>query len=131
MSLINNNTESLSDNRIDTAAVEVQTDFLRQSKVRRTERFLKGPIPLRDISVAANLPGRCLALFLAIHHQIALTGKPIVTLPASLLRELGISRSTKARCLSALEQAKLVDVVRSKGKAARIQLKYSQQQKGK
>jgi hypothetical protein len=131
MSLINNNTESITDNRIDIAAVEVQTDFLRQSKIRRKERFLKGPIPLKDISAAAKLPGRCLVLFLAIHHQVTLTGKPIVTLPASLLLELGITRSTKARCLSALEHAQLVAVMRSKGKAARIQLKYSQQQKGK
>jgi hypothetical protein len=130
MSLINNNIESISDNRIDIAAVEVQTDFLRRSKVRRTERFLKGPIPWKDISAAANLPGRCLALFLAIHHQVALTGKPIVTLPGSLLLELGITRSTKARCLSALEQAQLVAVARSKGKASRIQLKHVNNRKG-
>jgi hypothetical protein len=121
--LINSNTEIVLNNRENIAAVEIQTDFLRQSKVRRTERFLKGPIPLRDICAAAKLPGKCLALFLAIHHQIALTGKPIVTLPASLLLELGITRSTKARCLSALEQAQLVAMLRSKGKAARIQLK--------
>jgi hypothetical protein len=91
-------------------------------KTRRRERFLKGPIPLKDVAAAACLPGKCLALFLAVHHQSDLTGKPIVTLPGKLLRELGISRSTKARCLNALEQAGLVGVMRSKGRAARIEL---------
>jgi hypothetical protein len=120
--LINNNIDSIPNNGEDIAAVEIQTDFLKQSRVRRTGRFLKGPIPLRDICVAAKLSGKCLALFLAIHHQVALTGKSIVTLPASLLRDLGITRSTKARCLSALEQASLVAVSRSRGKGARMRL---------
>jgi DNA-binding MarR family transcriptional regulator len=117
-----NNTENVPTNKEDLATVEIQTDFLRQSRARRKERFLKGPIPLKDISVAACLPGKCLALFLAIHHQIALTGKPIATLPSTLLRELGITRSTKARCLTALKQTGLVSVARSKGRTARIQL---------
>jgi DNA-binding transcriptional ArsR family regulator len=53
----------------------------------------------------------------------ALTSKPIVTLPAKLLSELGVSRDAKARGLKALEQAGLVHVSRSKGKAARIELR--------
>jgi DNA-binding MarR family transcriptional regulator len=78
---------------------------------------------MREIAIAACLPGQALALFLATHHQTALTGKPIVTLPAKLLRELGVSRDAKARGLKALEQAGLVYVSRSKGKAARIELR--------
>src|SRR6516225_1544924 len=84
---------------------EVQTDFLRQSQKRWRERFLKGPILMREIGAAARLPGQALALFLALHHQTALTGKPIVTLPAKLLTDLGVSRDAKARGLKALEQA--------------------------
>jgi DNA-binding MarR family transcriptional regulator len=101
---------------------EVQTRLTRASGISRAGRFLKGPIPLRDITAAARLPGKSLTLFLAIHHQTALTGKPLVTVPASLLDNLGISRSTKARCLKLLEGAGLVSVVRSKGQAARIKL---------
>jgi hypothetical protein len=110
--------------------VEVQTDLLRQSKLRRGQRFLKGPICLRDIAAAARLPGRALVLFIAIHHQIALTGKPSVTLPARLLAELGISRSAKARGLKALERSGLVTVARSTGRAARVQLVIRQPAKG-
>ena len=102
---------------------EVQTRLVRQSKTRRTARFLKGPIPLLDIAAAARLPGQCLSLFLAVHHQTALTGKPTITLPGHLMAELGISRSAKARGLKLLERASLVIVTRSRGRAARIQLK--------
>ncbi len=101
---------------------EVQTELVRQSQKRWRERFLKGPIPMREIAAAARLPGQALALFLAIHHQTALTGKPIVTLPAKLLTELGVNRNAKARGLKALERAGLVHVSRTQGKAARIQL---------
>jgi hypothetical protein len=102
---------------------EVETNLVRQSKTRRGERFLKGPIPLKDIATAACLPGQALALFLAVHHQTALTGKPVVTLPAGLLVDLGISRGAKSRGLQVLEKAGLVTVARSRGRAARIQLR--------
>jgi hypothetical protein len=106
---------------------EVHTDLVRQSKIRRGERFLKGPISMPDIATASRLPGKALALFLAVHHQSALTGKPAVTLPARLLADLGISRDAKARGLRHLEQAGLVSVVRSRGRAARIQLRQTHQ----
>jgi DNA-binding transcriptional ArsR family regulator len=102
---------------------EVQTDFLRQSKKRWRERFLKGPILMREIAIAARLRGQALPLLLAVHHQTALTGKSIVTLPAKLLADLGVNRDAKARGLRALEQAGLVCVSRTKGKAARIELR--------
>jgi DNA-binding MarR family transcriptional regulator len=120
--IIYSNKDTLNQDHDRIKETEVHTDFTRQSRIRRGERFLKGPIPLRDIAAAARLPGKSLALFLAVHHQIALTGKPIITIPASLLADLGISRSTKARCLKSLEQVGLVGVARSKGRAARIQL---------
>ena len=107
----------------DIKETEVETDLVRQSKIRGGQRFLKGPIPLPDIAIAARLPGQALALFLAVHHQTALTGKPSVTLPARLLADLGISRGAKSRGLQALEKAGLVTVARSRGRAARIQLR--------
>ncbi len=102
---------------------EVSTNLARQSNIRQQERFLKGPIPLRDIAAAARLPGQALALYLAVHHRTALTGKDSVTLPAALLADLGISRNAKARGLKHLEQSGLITVARSIGRAARVQLK--------
>jgi DNA-binding MarR family transcriptional regulator len=113
-------------NQDDIKETEVETDLVRQSKTRRGERFLKGPIPLKDIATAACLPGHALALFLAVHHQAALTGKPVVTLPARLLADLGISRGAKSRGLKSLEQSGLITVLQSKGRAARVQLRVTQ-----
>jgi DNA-binding MarR family transcriptional regulator len=120
---IYNNRDSTLPNQNDIKQTEVETNLTRRSRARRTERFLKGPIALPEIAAASCLPGKALAVLLAIHHQSDLTGKPSVTLPARLLEGLGISRASKARALKLLEQAGLVTVARSKGRAARIQLR--------
>ena len=78
-------------NQDDIKETEVETNLVRQSRIRRGERFLKGPIPMREIAAAACLPGHALALFLAVHHQTALTGKPVVTcLPDFLLTSASV-----------------------------------------
>jgi DNA-binding MarR family transcriptional regulator len=112
-------------NQDDIKEVEVETALVRRSKIKQGERFLKGPIPLKDIAAASRLPGQALAIFLAIHHQTALTGRPSVTLPVSLLAHLGISRSGKSRGLKALERSGLITVVRSKGRSAKVLLTNS------
>jgi DNA-binding MarR family transcriptional regulator len=117
-----NNIDSTS-NQNDIKQTEVETNLTRRSRVRRTERFLKGPIALPEIAAASRLPGKALAVLLAIHHQSDLTGRPVVTLPARLLADLGISRGAKSRGLRVLEKAGLVTVARSRGRAARIQLR--------
>jgi DNA-binding MarR family transcriptional regulator len=119
---IYNHTCRTSSNQGEIKETEVETALVRRSKIRRRERFLKGPIPFRDIAAASRLPGQALAIFLAIHHQTALTGKPSVTLPATLLLVLGITRSAKARSVRSLESAGLITAVRSKGRATRISL---------
>jgi hypothetical protein len=123
MSLFYNNRDMPYQFQDEIKATEIETGLTKRTKTRRAGRFLKGPIPLPDMATASRLPGRSLALFLAIHHQIALTGKDAVTVPSRLLFDLGTSRSTKARCLKLLERAGLVTVTRLKGRAVRIQLK--------
>jgi DNA-binding transcriptional ArsR family regulator len=102
--------------------IEIETGALRRARSRRRERFLKGPILMRHIGVANRLSGQALALFLAIRHRMDLTGKPVVTLPRSLLDELGVSKDAKSRGLRVLEGAGLIVVDRSKGKATRAGL---------
>jgi hypothetical protein len=85
-------------------------------------RFLKGPIMMRDIAVAARLPGQALVVMLAVRHRRDLTGQAEVTLPKALMIELGVSRDAKARALLQLENAGLITVARQKGRAARVRL---------
>jgi hypothetical protein len=92
---------------------------------RRRVRFLKGPIGWTPLATAARLPGRALAVFLAVHHRTALTGNATVTLPSGLLSGLGVGRDAKSRALHALEKAGLVSVERGNGRAARVTLKQT------
>ncbi len=110
-------------------ASEVETNLVRQTKARRSDRFLKGPIPLKELAIAANLPGKALAILLTIHHRIDLTGNASITLPSGLLAEFGIRRDAKARGLKQLEQAGLIHVTRSSGRAVRIELQSKLQER--
>jgi hypothetical protein len=105
-----------------TGEIEVETEALIRARRRLDRRFLKGPIPLRQIATAARLPGQALALLLAVHHQTALTRKAVVTLPKGLLSYLGVSRDAKARSLRALEVAGLLQVERRVGRSARVSI---------
>jgi hypothetical protein len=89
---------------------------------RQVHRFLKGPIPWNDLCVAARLPGHALAVFLSIHHRLALTRSGSTTLPKGLLAELGVSRDTKSRALRELERASLIIVTRKVGRTSQIRL---------
>ena len=101
----------------DFATVEIETAALRQARQRRAGRFLKGPILMRDIAVAAKLPGKALAVYLAIRHRIDLTRSAAVKLPARLMFELGVGKDAKARALRQLEAAGLVIVERKRGRS--------------
>lgn len=92
-------------------------------KTKLTIRFLKGPIPLETLATASCLPGKALAVYIALRHRCDLEGKTTVSLPAALLRSFGVDKDAKTRALRVLENADLVQVERSLGRAARITLK--------
>lgn len=102
--------------------VEVETKAGKRKSQRMNERFLKGPIPMRLIAQAAKLPGQSLSVYLATHHQSALTRCNKVTLPKGLLSQLGVSRDAKSRALKELVHAGLVKVESVKGKSTRVSL---------
>ena len=104
-----------------TGETEVETPA-SHTRTRRTARFLKGPIPLEAIAQAACLPGKALAVYLAVHHRCDLESRSNITLPAALLTQLGVNRNAKARALQHLEQAGLVRIERKVGTATRILL---------
>jgi DNA-binding MarR family transcriptional regulator len=103
--------------------VEVATLALRDSQRRQRQRFLKGPIPIDVIAAAARLPGKSLAVLLAIRHRADLTRSQTVALPRALMMQFGVQKDSKARALRALEEAGLVRVDRSKGQSPKVTLK--------
>ena len=80
------------------------------------EKFLKGPIPLDWLFKASKLPGKTLQVGIALWFMAGLKCKRTVALTTRLLKEFGVSRSTKARSLKALENAGLISVERRHGK---------------
>jgi hypothetical protein len=63
-----------------------------------------------------------------VDWELRIQQKPMVTLPRSLLDELGVSTDAKSRGLRLLEDAGLIVVDRSRGRAARIGLAASAEQ---
>ena len=110
-------------NQDDIKETEVKTNLVRQSKIRPGRTVSKGPISMREIASAARLPGQALAVLLGVHHQSALNRQALRHPACKLLVDLGISRSAKSRGFTLLEKPGLVTVARSRGRAAKIQLK--------
>ncbi len=101
------------------AVRRVETQWSRRGQQRAHARFLKA-VPLPLLQKAARLPGRALALYLAIRHRSDLRRGQAVTLPAAYLRDWGISRYAQDRALVILETADLVDVERRSGRPALV-----------
>ena len=101
----------------------VETPARRKLRRKKLAQFIAGPLPLAQFFIAAGLPGKALAAWVLIHFRTRLTGRTEVTLPASLLGNAGIDRSTtKAHALRSLEDAGLIRVSRAHGRASRITL---------
>ena len=79
-------------------------------------RFLKGPIPLRWLMVAASQPGKALPVAIALWYLAGLKRSRTVALSISSLTDFGVGRLAGYRGLAALEQAGLVSVVRHAGR---------------
>ena len=102
--------------------IEVETTATRNRIERMSVRFLKGPIPMPEIIAATNLPGKALAIYLAIRHQVDMRKQSEVAVPKALLEEMGIDRDSKSRGLKVLEQVGLIEVVRKPGCSALVRL---------
>lgn len=100
----------------------------REAVAKITERrqrapFIKGPIPLGWITTAARLPGKSLAVGLALWWRRNLTGDNTVKLTSAHSLRFGVqTRSGRKAALDALEQAGLVEVERRPPKAPSVTL---------
>ena len=93
----------------DVSETEVETVWAKKRRRKHASRFLKGPIPLTALQHAARLPGKALALYLAIRHRTDLACFPTVSLPAVYLNAWGIDKDSKRRAIASLEQAELIE----------------------
>lgn len=84
------------------------------NKPRRIEgEFLKGPIPLKWLSVASKLSGKApLAVGLAIWFEAGRRRRNEVRLTTAILERFGVNRKAKYTALESLEDAGLVSVYR-------------------
>ena len=81
-------------------------------KHKEGELFLKGPIPLKWLQIAAKLPGKSLQISIALWFRAGITKSRVIKLTNVLLDSLGVGRFAKSRGLKYLEQAGLISVKR-------------------
>jgi hypothetical protein len=114
-----------------TPETEVETKWRRAQRRRRSSRFLKGPIQLELLQQAARLPGKALAVYVAIRHRSDLQSSSEVTLPGDYLAAWGIDRDAKRRALAVLEDSGLILVIeRRPGRSTIVALTKSNSEIG-
>jgi hypothetical protein len=99
---------------------ELPTSIAHRRRVKQQERFLKGPIPLRLLQLAAQLPGAALPTYIAARHRADLRRCETVSLSRDYLREWGISPDAYRRALVVLCDADLVMVETHIGRSTRV-----------
>mgnify|MGYP002526675275 CR=1 FL=1 len=83
---------------------------------RRQGEFLCGPIPLPWLIPAAALPGKALAVGVALWFKAGVSRTHTVPASGSLLRRFGVGSGARARGLRLLENAGLIEVERHVGR---------------
>jgi hypothetical protein len=86
----------------------------------RSDHFLKGPVPLPWLAVAATLPGKALAVGTLIWFLQGLRKNHTVKLTPSWLRQFGVERQAAYRALKALERARLITIARKRGESPTV-----------
>ena len=89
------------------------------------EKFLKGPIPLKLISRATQLPGKAWHVYAAIWYVVGIKKNQTIKLSQQVLNEFCVNRFAKYRALEALAQAGLIRYHSNDGKNPLVTLLHS------
>jgi hypothetical protein len=89
---------------------------IRPPRHRQGANFLKGPIPLSWLTVAAKQSGKALHVSMALWFLAGITRNRTVPLSAKVTSQFGVNRYAAYRGLKALEHAGLVSAVRHPGR---------------
>ncbi len=84
--------------------------------------FIRGPIPLAWLNVAAKLPGKTLNVGLAIWWLAGMSKTTAFKLTGKSLSQLGVSRDAASDGLKRLEDNGLILVKRSPGQRPTVQI---------
>jgi hypothetical protein len=84
--------------------------------------FLKGPIPMAWLNVAAKLPGKTLNVGLAIWWLAGMSKTTSFKITGKALDQLGVSRDAASDALKRLEEHGLILVKRSPGQRPKVQI---------
>ena len=88
----------------------------------KKDLFLRGPIPLDWLSVAAHLPGKTINLTLAVWWRHGMSkGRPF-KLSQTALRQFNVERDAERAGLARLEQEGLIKVDRKPGQRPYIEI---------
>jgi hypothetical protein len=94
--------------------------YVDHSERETRPQFVKGPIPMHWLNIAAALPGKSLHIGIWLWYLAGVARSKEVVVSNYRLAPWGISRHQKARGLSALERAGLVKVKRGAGRNPRV-----------
>ena len=94
--------------------------FPTRTRFAKSERFLKGPVPLNWLEAAARLPGKSLHVGVVIWFAAGLSRSRSVSLSNRLGLRFGLDRNAKYRALAWLEGANLIAVRRQLGRAPEV-----------
>jgi hypothetical protein len=89
---------------------------------RQGESFLKGPVPWRWLTAAANLPGKALHVSLLLWKVAGCRRSRSVSFCLAHGAEVGVTRKAGRHALRRLEAAGLVRVTHSPGRALQVML---------
>ena len=87
------------------------------ARTNLSQGFVKGPIPLPWLEIAARLPGKSIHAGIALWYVAGLTRSRLVPLSNIAGLRFGLDRNAKYRALQWLEGAGLVAVERKLGRA--------------
>jgi len=88
----------------------------------KKDLFLRGPIPLDWLSVAAHLPGKTINLALAVWWRYGMSKSRPFKLSQTALRQFNVERDAERAGLARLEQEGLIKVDRKPGQRPYIEI---------
>jgi hypothetical protein len=107
----------------DNVVLPSRKSALRAPRHKPGQNFVKGPIPLDWLSVAAKQSGKALHVAVGLWFRAGIRKSNQMRFPMSWLdRVFGVNRTSAYRGLAALEKAGLVSVVRHRGRASIVTL---------